>query len=84
MFLNAASVGVYPELVAAREKLEERIGKWPALLVAMIRVLRGYDPIEIEVDGERRPSLDALPRQLRVLPAGLRPHLSDPAGRRSA
>lgn len=54
VFLNAASVGVYPELVAAREKLEARIGKWPALLVAMIRVLREYEPLEIEVDGERR------------------------------
>ncbi len=54
LFLNAASVGVYPELVAAREKLEDRIGKWPALLVALVRVLREYEPLEIEVDGERR------------------------------
>ncbi|MGQ0466732.1 MAG: phosphatase PAP2 family protein [Sporichthyaceae bacterium] len=54
VFLNAASVGVYPELVAAREQLEDRIGKWPALLVAIGRVLRDYEPIEIEVDGVRR------------------------------
>ncbi|MGQ0846864.1 MAG: bifunctional phosphatase PAP2/diacylglycerol kinase family protein [Sporichthyaceae bacterium] len=54
VFLNAASVGVYPELVAAREELEDRIGKWPALLVALVRVLRTYDPIEVDVDGEKR------------------------------
>lgn len=54
VFLNAASVGVYPELVAAREKLEERIGKWPALVVSMVKVLREYEPLEIEIDGQRR------------------------------
>lgn len=51
VFLNAASVGVYPELVVAREQLEDRIGKWPALLVAVVRVLRSGEPIDIEIDG---------------------------------
>jgi membrane-associated phospholipid phosphatase len=53
-FVNAASVGSYPELVAVRERLESRIGKWPAALVALVRVLARHDPIELEIDGRRR------------------------------
>ena len=51
-FLNTASFGSYVELVDAREQLEERIGKWPALVVALIRVLRHSEPIDVEIDGE--------------------------------
>ena len=51
-FLNTASFGSYVELVDAREKLEESIGKWPALVVALIRVLRHSEPIDVEIDGE--------------------------------
>jgi diacylglycerol kinase family enzyme len=53
-FLNTASFGSYAELVDAREALEERIGKWPALVVALVRVLRRGTPIEVELDGRRR------------------------------
>lgn len=53
-FLNTASFGSYAELVDAREELEDRIGKWPALLVAAWRVLRHGSPITVEVDGVRR------------------------------
>lgn len=53
-FLNTASFGSYVELVDAREKLEDRIGKWPAVVVALIKVLRESDPIEVEIDGRRR------------------------------
>jgi diacylglycerol kinase family enzyme/membrane-associated phospholipid phosphatase len=53
-FVNAASVGTYPHLVAARERLEARIGKWPAALWALLRVLATHDPFELEIDGRRR------------------------------
>ena len=36
-FVNTASIGSYVDLVDAREKLEHRIGKWPAVLVALGR-----------------------------------------------
>ena len=39
-FVNTASIGSYVDLVDAREKLEDRIGKWPAVVVALVRVLR--------------------------------------------
>ncbi len=53
-FLNTASLGSYPELVMARERLEDRIGKWPAMLVALIKVLRTATPTRITLNGERR------------------------------
>lgn len=51
-FLNTASFGSYAELVDAREALEDRIGKWPAMVVAAVRVMRRGGPIEVELDGE--------------------------------
>jgi diacylglycerol kinase family enzyme len=53
-FLNTASFGSYAELVDAREVLEDRIGKWPALAIAGWRVLRAGSPIEVELDGTLR------------------------------
>jgi len=53
-FLNTASVGAYSELVDAREQLESRIGKWPALLVALFQVLRRSAPVDVEIDGSPR------------------------------
>ncbi|MEV6314036.1 diacylglycerol kinase family protein [Streptomyces sp. NPDC051776] len=62
VFLNTFSLGVYPELVRAREKLENRIGKWPALAVGLTRVLAGTRPIDVAVNGR--------PRRLWLLFAG--------------
>lgn len=50
-FLNTASFGSYAELVDAREALEDRVGKWPAMAVAATRVIRQGTPIEVELDG---------------------------------
>lgn len=54
-FLNAFSMGVYPELVRNRERWAPRIGGWPAGLVAAWEVLRGERPLEAELEGRRRP-----------------------------
>ena len=53
-FLNTASFGAYVELVDARERLEKRLGKWPAMIVALVRVLRRSCPMEVEIDGRPR------------------------------
>lgn len=53
-FLNTASFGHYVDLVDSREKLESRIGKWPAVLVAIGKTLRHSDPVEVILDGRRR------------------------------
>ncbi|MFD8526199.1 phosphatase PAP2 family protein [Streptosporangium canum] len=54
VFLNNASLGVYPELVDRRESIERRVGKWPALLWALSRVLRTAEPEKVVVDGVPR------------------------------
>lgn len=50
-FLNTASFGSYAALVDARERLESRIGKWPAVVVALVHVLRHERPTDVEIDG---------------------------------
>ena len=53
-FLNTASFGAYTELVDARERLEGTLGKWPALVVALVQVLRRSTPVRVELDGHER------------------------------
>lgn len=52
-FVNTASFGSYADLVDERERLEDRIGKWPAAVVAGVRVLRRAEPTEVSIDGRR-------------------------------
>lgn len=54
LFLNTASFGAYTELVDRRERLERRIGKWPALAVAAVRTLRRSEPVDLVLDGRPR------------------------------
>jgi undecaprenyl-diphosphatase len=72
-FLNTASFGSYVELVDAREKLESRIGKWPAVVVALIRVLRRSDPVDVEIDGEPRRIWMIFIGNCRYRPSGFAP-----------
>lgn len=80
-FLNTASFGGYVELVDAREKLESRIGKWPAVVVALFRVLRRSDPVDVEIDGEPRRIWMIFIGNCRYRPSGFAPswreHLDD-------
>ncbi|MFE3445603.1 bifunctional phosphatase PAP2/diacylglycerol kinase family protein [Nocardia sp. NPDC059180] len=52
-FVNTASLGGYPDFVRLREKLESRLGKWPAAAVALFRVLSRAQPLHVIIDGER-------------------------------
>lgn len=51
--LNTASVGLYPDFVAERERHEERWGKWLAAVAAAARVLRRSAPVTVIVGGRR-------------------------------
>ncbi|MFJ2398493.1 bifunctional phosphatase PAP2/diacylglycerol kinase family protein [Streptomyces sp. NPDC087843] len=53
-FLNTFSIGLYPELVGIRERLENRWGKRAASAVALVRVLRDAAPVELRVNGRDR------------------------------
>ena len=72
-FLNTASIGSYSALVDARERLESRIGKWPALVVALARILRRGSPVEVELDGRRRSLWMVFVGNCRYHPSGFAP-----------
>ena len=73
VFLNTASFGGYTEVVDAREALEDRIGKWPALAVALVRVLRRLEPTAVEIDGRRRDVWLVFVGNCRYSPPGFGP-----------
>ena len=73
VFLNTASFGSYVALVDARERLEGRIGKWPAVVVALIRVLRKAEPVEVEIDGEKKKIWMAFIGNCHYRPSGFAP-----------
>ncbi len=81
VFVNTASLGSYTALVDAREALQDRIGKWPAVVVAGWRVLRRGEPIEVELDGVPRRLWMAFIGNCRYEPEGFapshRPRLDD-------
>ncbi len=54
VFLNTASFGSYSSFVEAREEYEDRIGKWPAVALALAKVLLFAKPVEAELDGTPR------------------------------
>ncbi|MGW7268507.1 diacylglycerol/lipid kinase family protein [Streptomyces sp. NPDC054842] len=62
IFVNTFSLGVYSDLVSARELLEKRIGKWPALVVGLAKVLTTGSPVSVSVNGS--------PKKLWLLFAG--------------
>jgi len=51
-FVNTASLGGYPDMVRLREKLEQRWGKWPAAGIALAKVLKSSQPLDMELNGE--------------------------------
>ena len=80
-FLNTASFGSYADLVDARERLEDKVGKWPALVAALVTVLRDRAPVEVELDGVARRIWAIFIGNCRYRPAGFapayRPDLAD-------
>jgi undecaprenyl-diphosphatase len=50
-FVNTLTFGGYTQLVDTRERLESRIGKWPALAVALAVELPRMAPLQVEIDG---------------------------------
>jgi diacylglycerol kinase family enzyme/membrane-associated phospholipid phosphatase len=54
VFVNTSSVGLYVDLVRFREHWEARLGKWPAMLLGLVHILRTAAPQQLVVDGEPR------------------------------
>ncbi len=71
--LNTASIGAYPQFVQRREKLERKIGKPLASLVAMVQTLRHGQPVRIRYDNkDLKTSLFFLGNSV-YLPSGFAP-----------
>jgi diacylglycerol kinase family enzyme len=60
VFINNSSIGIYPDIVLDRERQRRRLGrgKWPALAIASMNVLRRHPSlaIQVEVDGDKQPA----------------------------
>ncbi|WP_420809053.1 bifunctional phosphatase PAP2/diacylglycerol kinase family protein [Amycolatopsis suaedae] len=52
-FVNTASIGGYPEMVRIREKLQDKLPKWPAAVIALVRSLRRAKPIDVVLNGKK-------------------------------
>jgi undecaprenyl-diphosphatase len=80
-FLNTASTGVYVDLVKARKRIEPTFGKWPAMLIGLIDVLRTSKPVDLLVDGRPRRVWLLFAGNCRYEPSGAapayRPDLAD-------
>jgi diacylglycerol kinase family enzyme len=80
-FVNTASTGVYVDLVSARQEIEPALGKWPAVLVALVDVLRHSKPVDLLINGHRRRVWLLFAGNCRYEPSGAapayRPDLAD-------
>jgi len=54
-FINNSSLGVYPAAVRVRERWRPLVGKWPALAIGALTVLRRFPVLKLglDVNGER-------------------------------
>lgn len=81
VFVNTCSTGVYTDLVRYREKWERRLGKWPAVLVGLVHLLRRAQPQDLVLDGRRRRVWMLFAGNGQYLPHGFaptaRPRLDD-------
>ncbi|MGQ0623881.1 MAG: bifunctional phosphatase PAP2/diacylglycerol kinase family protein [Sporichthyaceae bacterium] len=77
VFANNASLGAYAQIVTAREQLEERLGKWPAMVVALARILHRSEPVEVFIDGEHHRLWLLFVGNCRYAPPGFAPSWRD-------
>ncbi len=54
VFVNTSSIGLYVDLVRFREKWEHKLGKWPALVLGLVHILRNSHPCPVIVEGRVR------------------------------
>ena len=52
VFINNSSIGLYPSSLRDRNRFEDRLGKWPAAVVASVVALFRFRVYEVEIDGK--------------------------------
>lgn len=81
LFLNSAGFGAYPEMLAAADRFDRRLGRWGRHLAAFAKTLIGAEPLDIAIDGTQRSVWMGFVGNCRHEPDGLapswRPRLDD-------
>lgn len=56
VFVNNASIGIYPTMVRRRDEMRQRLGrgKWSAMLAAALSLLRRHPMVHVRIDAEDR------------------------------
>jgi diacylglycerol kinase family enzyme len=63
LFLNNSSIGLYPEIVAARERQQRQLGraKWPAFVLAALGALRRFRRVRVRLTVNGRTDVRRTP-----------------------
>jgi undecaprenyl-diphosphatase len=81
LFVNSAGFGAYPEMLAASDRLQPRLGRWVSHVAGFVQALIGAEPLDAEIDGVQRSIWMGFVGNCRHEPAGLapswRPRLDD-------
>jgi diacylglycerol kinase family enzyme/membrane-associated phospholipid phosphatase len=81
LFINTAGFGVYPQMLAASDRLQPWLGRWGAHVAAFVMTLIKAAPLELTLDGRRRSIWMGYVGNCRHEPEGLapawRPRLDD-------
>lgn len=52
VFLNNSSIGIYPVSLQTRKRFEDRLGKWPAAIVASVRAFVRFKLYRVTINGK--------------------------------
>lgn len=52
VFINNSSIGFYPSSLRERDRLEDKLGKWPAAIMASIHTMTRLKGYEVRLEGE--------------------------------
>ena len=79
--MNTAGLGAYSQMLANRERFESGLGRWPGQVLAFIKTVIESTPLDVTLDGQRRPVWMIFIGNCRYEPSGLgpswRPRLDD-------
>jgi len=53
-FVNNSSIGAYSEMIRIRERWRPKLGKWLALVISAITVIRRFPILRLDLEGEGR------------------------------
>lgn len=72
-FINTATLGGYPEMIEMRENLQNRIGRWPAHVLSVLRTISRAEPMKVKINGNERTIWMAFIGNCAHEPAGFAP-----------